>query len=89
MAAAVQRSAVVYSEIPLHPLISEARRSELARELFLELNRLCKPVGMQRPPAGKVLPSVMLALATYQVLVIPAPPEDDRFGLRAQPGISR
>ena len=87
VAVAVQQSAVVYSEIPLHQFIDKSRHSELARRLFLEINRLCN----SREPAvacRERFTECMLQLAAYQVLVIPPPPAEDRSALRAQPGVS-
>ncbi len=85
--AAVQKSAEIYEQTPLRELISEAEREELARELYLEINRICNATD-----AGAVcresLAATMLKFAQYQVLVIPPEPEDDPTGLRAQPGIS-
>ncbi len=84
---AVQRSAEVYAELPLKDLIDEARRSELARKLYLEVSRICNtpdPVTTCR----EALAATMLRSASLQVLVIPPPPEPDVSGLRDQPGIS-
>lgn len=85
--AAVHRSAMVYEQIPLREFIDESRRSELARELFLEANALfnaADPVTACRDR----LAVVMLELGMYQVLMIPPDPEADESGLRSQPGIS-
>ena len=78
LAAAVELSALVYSRIPLHKMISETRREELARALYLEVNQLCN----SRDPVVECrerFVAVMLELAAFQVLVIPAAPEDDPF----------
>ena len=84
---AVQRAAEVYAEIPLGEFIDEERRSELARDLYLEVSRICNttdPVMTCR----EALAAVMLKSAAYQVLVIPPSPEPDDSGLRSQPGIT-
>lgn len=87
LAAAVELSAHVYNQIPLHKMIDESRRSELARALYLEVNELCN----SRDPVvdcRERFVAVMLELAAFQVLVIPPSPEDDPFDLRRQPGIT-
>ena len=87
LAATVELSALVYSRIPLHTMIDEVRRAELARALYLEVNELCN----SRDPVidcRERFVAVMLELAAFQVLVIPPPPEDDPFELRQQPGIT-
>jgi len=84
---AVQGSAEAYAGIPLHQFINEDRRSELARNLYLEVSRICNttdPVTACRDQFA----ATMLKSASYQVLVIPAPPEADDSGLRGLPGIS-
>ncbi|MDH3989520.1 MAG: hypothetical protein OEV34_10345 [Gammaproteobacteria bacterium] len=84
---AVQRAAETYNEIPLKEFIDEERRAKLARDLFLEVNRVCAtadPVTECR----EHLVATMLKFASYQVLVIPPEPEADPSGLRAQPGIT-
>jgi hypothetical protein len=85
--AAVQASAVVYSEIPLGRLIDEERRTRLAREMYLEINQICNAT---HPAAScrEQLVATMLWVASFQVLVIPPEPEADRSGLRGQPGIT-
>ena len=85
--AAVQESARIYSRIPLAEYIDEQRRARLARELFLEINRICNardPITTCR----EALASALLLYASYQVLVIPPAPQADPSGLRGQPGIS-
>ena len=85
--AAVQHSAKVYEQIPLHDFIDDTRRSQLARELFLEINRICNtidPVAVCR----EELATSVLHLAAWQVLVIPPAPDEDVSGLRRQPGVS-
>lgn len=84
---AVQRSAEAYTGLPLNTLIDEDRRKTLARELYLEINRICNtadPVATCR----EELAATMLKSAGFQVLVIPPAPEPDDSGLRSQPGIS-
>jgi hypothetical protein len=85
--AAVQRSAQIYQDIPLHEFIAESERQEMARELFLEINRICNAKDPQAT-CRESLAETMLRFARYQVLVIPPPPEEDASGLRGQPGIS-
>ncbi len=84
---AVQRSAEVYAELPLKDLIDEARRSELARKLYLEVSRICNTTD-PLTTCREVLAATMRKSAGLQVLVIPPPPEPDVSGLRDQPGIS-
>ena len=84
---AVQASAELYERIPLRDYIDEARRSELARELYLELNRLCNSSDPQTACRDRFAAS-MIRLAALQVLVIPPPPEEDASGLRGQPGVT-
>jgi len=87
LAATVQRSAEVYDQIPLREFIDEQQRSQLARNLYLEVSRICNtsdPATVCR----EQFVATMLRLALFQVLVIPPEPEEDRFGLRAQPGIT-
>lgn len=84
---AVQNSAEIYDVIPLRKFISDSEREDLARELFLEISRICSardPIAACR----ESLAATMLRFAQYQVLVIPPEPEEDESGLRAQPGIS-
>jgi len=85
--AAVEHSAGIYGQTPLCDLIDERRQGQLARELFLEVNRICNtvdPVTVCR----EELATTMLQLAGWQVLVIPSEPKVDASGLRGQPGIS-
>lgn len=84
---AIQGSAEAYAVLPLDQFIDEERRSTLARDLYLEVSRICNtidPVTVCRDEFA----STMLKSASYQVLVIPPPPEPDDSGLRKQPGIS-
>ena len=85
--ATVKRSARVYEQIPLRDFIDEARRSQLARELFLEVNAICNTIDPVVACRDRFAATV-LQLAMFQVLMIPPPPEDDPSGLRGQPGIS-
>jgi hypothetical protein len=85
--AAVQASALIYERILLKDFIDDARRAELARALFLDINRVCntaEPVTACR----EELVRAVLELAAYQVLVIPPAPAEDPTGLRRQPGVS-
>lgn len=83
----VQKSAEIYARIPLTEFISEEERAELSRQLYLDINSICNaadPVSSCR----ERLATAMLKMASYQVLIIPPPPEDDPTGLRSQPGIT-
>ena len=85
--AKVRESAKVYERIPLREFISDERRSELARELYLEVNRICnskQPAAVCREKYA----AVMLEMASYQVLMIQPSPHEDPSGLREQPGIT-
>jgi len=84
---AVQRAAEIYDEIPLSDFIDEERRAKLARELFLEVNRICATTDPVMECREHFV-ATMLRFASYQVLVIPPEPENDLSGLRAQPGIT-
>ena len=87
MRATVQKSAEIYDRIPLTEFISEEERSQLSRQLYLEINSICNaadPVATCR----ERLATAMLKMASYQVLMIPPPPENDPSGLRSQPGIT-
>lgn len=83
----VDMSAKIYDGIPLRNFIGDDARGELARELFLEINGVCNafdPVVACREKLAKT----MIKFASFQVLVIPPPPEADPSDLRSQPGIS-
>jgi hypothetical protein len=85
--ATVRESAKVYDRIPLREFISDERRAELARELYLEVNRICnskQPATICREKYA----AAMLELASYQVLMIHASPHEDASGLREQPGVT-
>ena len=84
---AVQRAAETYNEIPLREFIDEERRAKLARELFLEVNRICATAD-PLTECREHLVATMLKFASYQVLVIPPEPKADPSGLRARPGIT-
>lgn len=85
--AAVQKSAEAFEQTPLRELITETEREKLARELFLEINRICN-AGINSLACRESLAETMLRFSRYQVLVIPPAPEKDPSGLRGQPGIS-
>jgi hypothetical protein len=85
--AAVQASARVYDRIRLREFIDEARRSELARALYLEINRICN-TAQPETVCREELVRAVLELASYQVLVIPPPPEEDPTRMRGQPGVT-
>jgi hypothetical protein len=85
--AAVQKSALVFDQIPLRDFIDEERRKKLARDLYLEMNRISNTADPLTACRDQFV-ATMLKLASYQVLVIPPQPEEDRSGLRNQPGIS-
>ena len=85
--AVVRKSAVIYDQIPLRDYITEETRSELSRQLFLEINAICNAADPVMACRDK-LATAMLKFASYQVLVIPPAPEEDPSGLRGQPGIT-
>jgi hypothetical protein len=85
--AAVRQASLIYDEIPLKDFIDEERRSVLARELFLEVNRICNTINPEAE-CREHFAATMLKLASYQVLVIPPVPEEDVSGLRGQPGVT-
>jgi hypothetical protein len=87
LAYAVQQAAEIYEEIPLRNHIDEKRRAALARDLFLEVHRICASSDPVTACRDKYV-AAMLQLASYQVLVIPPPPQEDPSGLRGQPGIT-
>lgn len=85
--AAVAESAQIYSALPLSALIDEARRAELARTIYLEINTICNaldPVSACR----EALAMTMLRFAPLQVVMVPPRPAPDPFGLRDRSGIS-
>jgi hypothetical protein len=85
--ATMQQSAIVYDQIPLKDFIDDRRQSELAREIYLDITRICSsrdPVSACRDYYA----STMLKLAAYQVIVIPPVPEEDPSGLRGHPGVT-
>ena len=85
--ATVRESAKIYDRIPLREFISDERRADLARELYLEVNRICnskQPAAICREKYA----AAMLEMASYQVLMIQASPHEDDSGLREQPGIT-
>lgn len=84
---AIQASALIYDRIPLREFIDDQRRDQLARDLYLEVNRICNS-GDPRSRSREAFAAAMLRLAAYQVLVIPPVPAEDTSGLRDQPGIS-
>ena len=87
MHATVQKSAEIYDRIPLKEFIGEKERGQLSRRVYLDINSICNaadPIAACR----ERLATAMLKMASYQVLIIPPPPEDDPSGLRSQPGIT-
>ena len=85
--AVVTQSAVIFEQTPLRDYITEEERSELSRQLFLEINSVCNATDPMLAGRNK-LATTMLKFASYQVLVIPPAPEEDPSGLRGQPGIT-
>ena len=85
--AAVSEAALIYDQIPLRNFIDEDRRSKLARELYLEIVRICN-TSDPKTTCREQLVATMLWVASFQVLVIPQSPEEDVSGLRGQPGIT-
>lgn len=87
LAAVVQESALVYDRIPLRDFISDERRAEQARELYLVINRICNsknPVAACREEYA----AAMLDLAELQVLMIRPSNDEEASGLWQQPGIT-
>lgn len=83
----VDKSSIIYDQIPLKNFVGDDARGVLARNLYLVINEICNsfdPVMAWR----EKLAAKMIEFASYQVLVIPPPPENDPSGLRSQPGIS-
>lgn len=83
----VQKSAQIYDRIPLRDFISEERRTQMARELYLLVNRICSAKNPASACREKYA-AAMLDLAAYQVLMIRPAPAEDPSGLRGQPGIT-
>lgn len=83
----VNTSARIYNQIPLRDFIANDVRSILARNLFLEIHEICNSFDPV-PTCRQKLATAMLKFASYQVLVIPPPPEADSSGLRSQPGLT-
>lgn len=87
MLSTVEMSSKIYDGIPLRNFIGDDRKNALARELYLDINQICNafdPVAACR----EKLATTMIKFASYQVLIIPSPPEADPSELRSQPGIS-
>lgn len=87
LVAAIKASAAVYQRTRLSTLIDYASCDSLSRQIYLETNAVCNsadPVVACR----EKLAMTMLRYALYQVLMIPAEPEEDTSGLRGLPGIS-
>ena len=83
----VDKSSIIYDQIPLKNFVGDDARGVLARNLYLVINEICNsfdPVMAWR----EKLAAKMIEFASYQVLVIPPPPENDPSGLRSQPGIT-
>jgi hypothetical protein len=58
--AVVKESAVIYDKIPLRDYITEEKRAELGRQLFLEINEICNaadPIAQIRPLPGSRHPA--------------------------------
>ena len=85
--AAVKGSAEAYAKLPLAGLIDEARRSKLARDLYLEISRICNTTD-PKTTCREELAAMMQKSAGFQVLVIPPLPQPDDSGLRDQPGVT-
>ncbi|MFQ6006902.1 MAG: hypothetical protein ACE5OQ_15535 [Woeseia sp.] len=84
---AVDKSSEIYDQIPLSNFIGDDTRGMLARQLYLETNLICNSLEPVVTCRGK-LAATMIKFASYQVLIIPPPPEEDVSGLRSQPGIT-
>lgn len=83
----VNKSSKIYDQIPLRNYIGDDTRGMLARKLYLDINEICNSFEPVAACREKLAPT-MIKFASYQVLVIPPPPQDDSSGLRSQPGIS-
>lgn len=83
----VDLSSKIYDGIPLKNFIGDDQRGTLARELFLEINLICNAYDPVETCRQK-LATTMIKFASFQVLVIPPPPEADPSDLRSQPGIT-
>jgi len=87
MLATIEKSSLIYNQIPLREFVDEASRQKLSRQLYLDINEICNSTNSVTACREK-LSLTMLDFALYQVLVIPPVTEDDASGLRGQPGIS-
>lgn len=85
--AATKASAEIFERIPLSELIDDARRAELARALYLEIDSLCNSNDAITDCRDRFV-ICMLEHAAFQVLVIPPPPAEDISGLRDQTGVT-
>ena len=85
--ATVNASAHVYDRMPLKHRIDEHRRSALAREIYLDINRIANTIDPATVCRDEFT-RTMLLFASYQVLMIPPQGEEDPSGLRDQPGIT-
>jgi len=83
----VDKSSIIYDQIPLKNFVGDDTRAALARNLYLEINEICNSLDPVVTCREK-LAAKMIKFASYQVLVIPPPPENDPSGLRSQPGIT-
>ena len=83
----VDKSSIIYDQIPLKNFVGDDARGVLARNLYLVINEICNSFDPVMACREK-LAAKMIEFASYQVLVIPPPPENDPSGLRSQPGIS-
>jgi hypothetical protein len=85
--AAILRSAEIFDALPGKDSVSEASRSQLARQLYLDLHEIFNapsPIDVNR----QKLAAQVLRFAMFQVLLLPPPPKADETGLRGLPGIS-
>jgi hypothetical protein len=85
--AAVEKSALIYRQIPLREFIDEKTRVTLSRQLFLMMSEVSRSIDPLTAGREK-LTTLMLEFAAYQVLVIPPEPESDLSALRGKAGIS-
>ena len=83
----VDKSSIIYDQIPLKNFVGDDARGVLARNLYLVINEICNSFDPVMACREK-LAAKMIEFASYQVLVIPPPPENDPSGLRSQPGIT-
>ncbi len=84
---AVKKSAIFLRDSPLRSLIGDADCESLARDYYLELNRVCNARDPKETCREKFA-TTMLRFALYQVLILEPPPSEDKSGMLGLPGIT-